>query len=222
MTSEVAVTKEQIPNLLEELETAFYDIPFENSRYQNEKFVLAAQLTPARAYRAIGLKIFAKIRAIKEAITSRQLADIDIEENEYKMQLPETTEFERRRLVIKNAQIRESYKWTDKLFNDAMSEISYLYSEFKKYPQYTREQFEHEEAVHFQLCLEQQAKTGGGVLESLANMNLNSPLLNQMLENPSQLTNLLEMADKHFLHIDKNPLSIEQIIKSAQCNTQPR
>lgn len=215
MTSEITVTKEQIPNLLEELETAFYDIPFENSRYQNEKFVLAAQLTPGRAYRALGLKIFAKIRAIKETIAARQLSDIDIEENEYKMQLPETSDFERRRLAIKNTQIRESYKWTDKLFNDAMSEVGYLYAEFKRYPQYTREQFEHEEAIHFQLCLEQQQKTGGGALESLANMNLNSPLLNNMLNDPSQLTNLLDMADQNFLQIEKSPVSLEHIIKSA-------
>ena len=210
------VTKEQIPNLLSELETAFYDIPFENSQYQNQKFVLAAQLTPARAYRALGLKIFSKIRAIKEAIASKQLSDIDIEENEYNMQLPETTEFERRRLAIKNTQIRESYKWTDKLFNDAMTEIGYLYAEFKRYPQYTREQFEHEEAVHFQLCMEQQMKTGGGALESLANMNLNAPKLNQMLNNPETLAQLLEMSDANFLQIEKSPLSLQQIAEQAR------
>lgn len=218
MTTEISttVTKEQIPNLLEELETAFYDIPFENSQYQNEKFVLAAQLTPGRAYRALGLKIFAKIRAVKEAIAGRQLSDIDLEENEYKMQLPETTEFERRRLTIKNAQIRDSYKWTDKLFNDAMSEISYLYSEFKRYPQYTREEFEHEEAIHFQLCLEQQQKTGGGALESLANMNLNAPKLNHMLNNPKALAQLLELSDASFLQIEKSPLSLQQIAEQAR------
>lgn len=216
MTTEIAVTKEQIPNLLEELETAFYDIPFENSQYQNEKFVLAAQLTPGRAYRALGLKIFAKIRSIKEAISARQLSDIDIEENEYKMQLPETSDFERRRLQIKNTQIRESYKWTDKLFNDVLIEIGYLYGEFKRYPQYTREQFEHEEAIHFQLCLEQQQKTGGGALESLANMSLNAPLLNRMLEDPKELANLLEMSDARFMHIDKNPVALQHIIASAQ------
>ena len=107
--SNQSITTENISNVLAELETAFYDIPFENSRYQNEKFVLAAQLTPGRAYRALGLRIFSKISAIKENITIRQLSDIDLEENEYTASLPETSDFERRRLAIKN--LRNFEKW---------------------------------------------------------------------------------------------------------------
>ena len=54
-------TVDHIPDVLKELEEAFYDIPFENSDFQNKMFVVADQLTPARAYRAIGLRMFAKI-----------------------------------------------------------------------------------------------------------------------------------------------------------------
>ena len=49
------VTNENVAAVLQEVQEAFYDIPFENSQFQTEAFVIAAQLTPERAYRAIGL-----------------------------------------------------------------------------------------------------------------------------------------------------------------------
>lgn len=185
----------KISPILTELETAFFDIPFENSDFQNRMFVVASQLTPARAYRSIGLRMFAKIRAIKENIAALELADIDVEENEYKASLPETSEFDRRRLVIENRKIRESREWTRKLFNDAMRELDCLYSEFKKYPRYTREQFESEERVHFQYRLEQALQIGEGAAGSLAHMNQNATALQQMLES-GELIKLLEGATK--------------------------
>lgn len=190
-------SKDQVPHILAELEEAFLDIPFENSDFQNRNFVVAGQLTPARAYRAIGLRLFAKIRAVKEYLTSIELTDIDIEENEHKMSLPETSDFEKRRLAIKNRQLQDARSWSDKLFNDAIKEISCLYGEFKKIPKYTREMFENEERLHFQVRLGQQLQlNGSGAAESLANMNGNAQNLEKMLTDEDFLKNLIGESHK--------------------------
>lgn len=187
---------EQVTPVLEELEAAFFDIPFENSDFQNRSFVVAAQLTPARAYRAIGLRMFAKIRAVKEALYGKQLQDIDIEENEYRMADVGLCCFEKRRLLIESEKLRESRKWTEKLLNDALRELDCLYGEFKKYPRYTREQFEREEELHFTARLHQQIATGGGAAESLANMNNNTKELGMMLEDGNYLEGLIQEVTK--------------------------
>jgi len=182
------LTLQGLSGVLEELDTAFFDIPFENSDFQNKTFVVASQLTPARAYRAIGLRMFSKIRAVKENLFALQLADIDIEEKEYKLAQADTGGFDKRRLVIEIAKDRESRNWINKLLNDALRELDCLYAEFQKFPKYTREQFEAEEAVHFQARLEQQLQAqGNGSVESLMNMQQNAPALADLLANPEQL-----------------------------------
>lgn len=172
---------EQVEPVLTELEEAFFDIPFENSDFQNRNFVVAGQLTPARAYRAIGLRMFNKIRAVKEALSGAQLQDIDIEENEYKAAQPETSSFDKRRLAIENAKLRESRKWTEKLLNDALRELDCLYQDFKKYPKYTREQFEAEEQIHFHQRLTRQIEGIEGSRESLSNMLEDRPIMDRFL-----------------------------------------
>lgn len=177
-----------ISDVLTELEGAFFDIPFENSDFQNQNFVIAAQLTPARAYRAIGLRMFAKLRAVKEHLYNVQLADIEIEEKEYRMGQEGTSTFDKRRLVVEIAKARDGRSWANKLLNDALRELDCLYAEFKKYPQYTREQFEAEERAHFQARLEHQLRANGnGAVESLLNMQEDAKQLSQWLESPETL-----------------------------------
>lgn len=177
----MALPVESVPNVLAELEEAFYDIPFENSDFQNRTFVVAAQVTPARAYRAIGLRMFAKIRAIKEALYGLQLSEIDIDENNHKASLPDTSDFERRRLAIKNAQIMESRKWTEKLLHDALRELDCLYTEFKKFPRYTREQFEQEEALHFEQMMVRKISGVEGAREALTNLQEDCAIMDRFL-----------------------------------------
>jgi hypothetical protein len=204
------VTTNDIPNVLTELEQAFYDIPFENSWFQTENFVLAAQKTPARAYRALGLRIFDRIQAIKHNIVKAELSQVDYDENEYKLGLSETSEFDKRRLRLKNKEIEESRKWADKLMNDALQEISQLYAAFKQYPRYTREQFEAEEALHFQIELEQQIETANnGAKESLFNMSVNHIKLKQFLDEPGSLAKLIENLQADLVKIE-DVLQIEQ------------
>lgn len=174
MPNSVITAEQATGSVLEELEGAFFDIPFENSDFQNRAFVVAAQQTPARAYRAVGLRMFAKIRAVKEYKFAQEKLAIDIEEREAKIADPETNSFERRRLLLENAKAVDDRKWGEKLLNDALRELNCLYAEFQKLPKYTRAQFEAEEQEHFLARMERQLKAPGPH-ESLANMLVDVP-----------------------------------------------
>lgn len=153
--------------ILQELEKAFYDIPFENSDFQNKAFVMAAHQTPARAYRAIGLRMFAKLRAIKELKYVRALEDIDIAE------WAQTTgnKFEDRRNTVRTAQKLEQRSWSDKLLNDAIKELNCMYAEFKKFPAISRDEFEAQEVEYFTKKFDRALKNhGNGTMESLEAM----------------------------------------------------
>lgn len=158
-------------DIIAELEAAFYDIPFENSDFQTKAFVLAQQITPARAYRALGLQISSKIRAIKELKYSKLLEDLTIEEKQAIISEKGASSFEGRRATIEIEQIVSNHTYTAKLLNDAIHTLNVLYSEFKKYPTYTRESFEAEEGEHFTKRLEDQIRTNNnGAIESLTAM----------------------------------------------------
>jgi hypothetical protein len=165
--------------ILTELENRFFDIPFENSQFQDKAFLITAQHTPARAYRAIGLRMFSKIQAIKELKYGRQLEEVELEE------LQETIDTSTNKFEIRKAQIEKEKKlsmrgYTNKLLNDAIAELNFLYSELQKFPAYTREQFEAEEAIHFDRRLNQQLQAQGAK-ESLLFMH-NTDTFDKMCE----------------------------------------
>ena len=166
------MTMENVQNVLQELEKAFHDIPFENSAFQNRAFVMAAQLTPERAYRAIGLRMFAKIRALKEAAYGRRKEDVEIRRRQAIIDNENADEFDREIARIEIEEKMEARAWTDKLINDALAELNTLYAEFKKYPQFTREQFEQGEQAHFEKRLNRQLKVGEGAAGALTNMHV--------------------------------------------------
>ena len=183
----------QVGDVLQELEDAFFDIPFENSNFQNEAFVVAAQQTPARAYRAIGLRMHSKIRAVKEYQFQQELNQVDIDEKEAKIADPDTSEFDRRRLRIEIMKIQDGKAWGEKLLNDALRELDCLYAWFKKLPRYTREQFEREEFAHFELKLTTQLKAPGAH-ESLLNMHQHLPNFDKVIQLAS--AEMLKLQDK--------------------------
>jgi hypothetical protein len=173
--------------VLQEVQDAFFDIPFENSQFQTEAFVIAANVTPERAYRSIGLRMHSKIQAVLEAKHGRAKEDIDIEELQEKIDNPDTNKFERRR-----AQLDIEYKlaqrpYTDKLMNDALTELNILYSHFKALPRYTREQFELGEKKHFEVKLQRQVLGMVGGHEALENMNTDLPKFVELESNMRQL-----------------------------------
>lgn len=160
-------------DVLAELEEAFRDIPFENSAFQTKAFVIAAQLTPARAYRAIGLRMFDRIRALKENEFESRKIDVDLQELREKLTHWRTSKFDKMRAEIEIERIESRRNGVDKLKGDALRELELLYSEFKKLPKYTRAQFEAEEAAHFELRLARQvACKGNGALEAQMNMTI--------------------------------------------------
>lgn len=171
------ISLEQIEDksLIEEVLDAFEDIPFGNSEFQTRAFVIAAQQTPARAYRAIGLEMQSKIEAIKHNMFKMERNKIDVEEKEAKIADPETSEFDRRRLRLDIMEIQDGERYAAKLMKDALEQLNILYAEFKKLPRYTREQFEAEEPKHFEKRLTRQIKLPGGAHESLENMKNDLP-----------------------------------------------
>lgn len=170
---------DEVANVLRELESAYLDIPFENSDFQNRAFVMASQQTPARAYRAIGLRMFAKIRAVKEYLIQKERDAIDVEEWETKIENPDTSEFDRRRLRLDILQKQQHREWSEKLLGDALRELSCLYGEFQKLPKYDRAAFEREEAEHFQAKLTRAAQPANVV--SLLNMQEDLPRWEQRI-----------------------------------------
>lgn len=170
MTTELQITESNVTNVLEEIQHAFFDIPFENSQFQTEAFVIGAQVTPERAYRAIGLRMNSKIQALLEAKYGRAKEDIDIEELQEKIDNPETNKFDRRRAELEVQFKLSNRAYTDKLINDAITELNILYKHFKALPRYTREQFELGEREHFEIKLSRQLEGVQGAAESVANM----------------------------------------------------
>lgn len=180
---------DDIGNVLSELERAFFDIPFENSDFQNRAFVMAAQQTPARAYRALGLRMFSKIQAVKTFLFEDERRKIDIEEKESRLADPDLSEFDRRRINLDLVQLQDGESWNRKLLSDAVHELSLLYAEFKKFPKYTREAFEAEEAVHFKVRLTRQAQLPGP-MESMAAMEHDLPNWDALLSSATEALKL--------------------------------
>ena len=180
--NQLAVTTENVQNVLAEIQEAFYDIPFENSQFQTEAFVISAQVTPERAYRSIGLRMHDRIQAVLEARHTRAKEDIDLEELRMKAEDPTTTTFDRRRAELDIAYKLASRPYADKLMNDALVELNVLYSHFQKLPRYTREQFELGESAHFEIKLARQLQGCVGAQEAVTNMQQDLPALSSYEE----------------------------------------
>ena len=180
------ITQSNVEDVITEIETAFYDIPFENSKFQTEQFVINASLTPERAYRTIGLRMFNRIRALQEARFNLMREDVDIEELQVKIELLErsrhtnATKFKIRRYEIDIAQKQANRGYTNKLINDALTELNLLYTHFKLLPRFTRLQFESAEHQYFVQSLTRQAKGVIGANEALNNMSITHEALKHL------------------------------------------
>jgi len=75
------------------------DIPFSNSLYQDESFVLNTSYTDARAIRNVGLALSARVRALKELEFGLETMQVDLEEIDFKLKNTQD-QFELRRLDI--------------------------------------------------------------------------------------------------------------------------
>ena len=173
------VDKTEIEKMVEEFEKHYYDIPFGNSEFQITNFVVNSQLTPSRAYRAIGLTMSAKIRALKEAMYSIEKENIDIEEMRENLE-NETNKFEKRRIEIDIQQKLDNRQYTQKLGNDAWKELKQLYKYFKVLPKFTREEFEKGEREYFEKSLIRKSIGVDGANDSLLAMGIDKVTMKKM------------------------------------------
>lgn len=163
-----------IDEIVKDIEEASFDIPFENSIFQTDNFVVNGQLTRARAYRAILLRLNNRLQALREAKYRRAMDQVDDDEAKAKIDaerikaVPDV--FAIRRLELEQAKKQGDMNYTDKLINDALVEIAHLYSLMKKFPRYTRAEFEAEERKHFEISLQRQANGLVGARASLIDM----------------------------------------------------
>lgn len=149
------------------------DIPFGNSLYQDENFVLNTSYTPARAVRSIGLALSARVRALKELEFSLETTEIDLEEIEYKLQNTNDI-FEIRRLNIERRKKQSSISYTMKLLKDSLYEIEYFRNVLAKLPKLSRIEFEEQEKQYFIESLTRQAVGLSEPDKNLAAMGLKS------------------------------------------------
>jgi hypothetical protein len=170
VTNTTAVTVNNVRDVLDEIHEAFYDIPFENSAFQTEAFVIAAAITPERAYRQIGLQMITKLQSMLAFREQEEIAQIDMDEQQSIINDPATSEFDRRRAQVKLRNMRLNDKYKHKLINDGVQELNLLYSHLKRYPKYTREQFESAEREHYERRLVRQVQGATGALEAIVNM----------------------------------------------------
>lgn len=173
--------------ILAEIEAAYAEIPFGNSDFQNRAFVMAGEITPGRAYRHIGLRMFNRLQAIKELEYGRAREDIDIDEKRALIESADASVFDKRRAALEVQKILDQRAYQDKLLADAIRELDCLYTEFRKLPRYTRAQFEAEERDHFQLRLERQCQIGDGAQASLDNMRILDQQWPQVLQDAHAL-----------------------------------
>ena len=169
-TSLTTISADNAATVIQEIQQAFHDIPFENSAFQTENFVIAGQITPDRAYRAIGLRMHKKLIAVQEALIGKEKGEIEEEELREKIESPNYNRFEKRKFELE-LQKRQIYKpFTKKLLNDAIAELNILYKHFKALPKYTRAEFEAGEKRHFIEDLNRKALGLDGAKSSLINM----------------------------------------------------
>jgi hypothetical protein len=115
------ITTDNAHDVIKEVEDAFFDIPFENSAFQTENFVIAGQITPERAYRAIGLRMNKKLIAVQEALIGKEMEKIEEEEIRAKLESPDYNQFEKRKFEL---ELQKSYpklckiEYYDKIFQD--------------------------------------------------------------------------------------------------------
>lgn len=143
---------EEATNVLDQINRSWmeraWDIPFENSDYQEFSQVIAAEQTPARSYRHLLLRMRNKIDALDELKNTVNLLQIELEELKH-ISDTHKNDFTRRKALVKIQSKTSKLDYVAKLTNDAIHSLSVMYGWLQKFPTYTREQFESEEKEHF-------------------------------------------------------------------------
>lgn len=167
-----------------EVENAFKDIPFDNSKFQIDNFVVNSGLTPERIYRSIGLNLITKLQALRKAVFDLERQSVDVDELNYKIEQDTYSEFDKRRFAIDIKEKLSSRSFQEKLISDTIVELNILYEHFKNSKKYTREEFEAGEKNHFTKKLSLQLDGITGAKESMLLMQ-DLPKILSAMEAPS-------------------------------------
>jgi hypothetical protein len=132
------------------------DIPFENSLFQDEAFIINMSYTDARALRSVTLKLSTKLQALRELEHKMEETKIDLDEIESKMEYTRD-KFQLRRFELDKKRKLSSQLLTKKLLKDALYEVEYLRAVMSKLPNLTRREFEEQEFKYFTESLTRQA-----------------------------------------------------------------
>lgn len=194
-----------LQRILTEVEDAYFDIPFGNTRFQAEHFVVAAQITPQRAYRAIGLQLHSALMSLRERQRQAEMQQIEIDELRAFIDDTSTNEFDRRRAQIKLRDATESSRWSEKLLRDMIQEFSVYYEHFKKFPRFTREEFEAGERMYFEQSLQRQALGLVGAKESLLNMMDDAKTISNFEEEVRRLPK--EELERRLIEVSRSSLA---------------
>ena len=169
--SVVKVELEDCKQILDEIFDAYQEIPFDNSSFQIENFVIGSQITPQRAYRTIGLTLINKLTALQNYEIEKRRNQIKIEELNDKINNPKFNKFQKQNFELDLLKIKINSRMSEKLIKDAMIDLTILYNHFKKLPKYTREQFEIAEKEYYTEKLQREMSNISGAKEALINMN---------------------------------------------------
>ena len=164
------LTLQNSNSILKDLKDAFYDIPFGNTKFQTEMFVIASQITPSRAYKTIGMQLIIAIETMQNQLYEIEIENIKIEQLKEEINSGELNKFDKRIKEIELQRKINSINSHEKQFNDSLHEMNILYSHLQKFPKYTREEFEAQEYLYYEQSLQRQILGLTGAKEALINM----------------------------------------------------
>lgn len=164
------VNSSNAKELLRDLDAAFSDIPFGNSAFQTEMFVIAAQITPERAYRQIGMQLSESLQLL--VTSTAELKQAETRANKIQEKLEQELSYDdRAELEIALFVEERGIVQLKKKITDQTAEATLLYRHFCKYPRYTRAQFEAGERLHYEQRLTRQIMGIDGSKDAYLNMN---------------------------------------------------
>lgn len=164
------LTLQQTESILKEITESYYDIPFGNTKFQTEMFVIAAQITPARAYKAIGMQLLSLIESARNKIYEHEKELLEIEKLKEEINFGNLNSYDKKIKEIDLKMKEFDINSYNKYLNDAAHQINVLYSHYIKFPKYTREEFESQEKLYFEQSLQRQILGLTGAKEAMINM----------------------------------------------------
>lgn len=166
------ITVSNSQDVFNDITKRMWNIPFDNSQFQNENFIINSAGTQERAYRSAALRLQNRLEALKHAHFTERKTAVKLKQLERKLET-EQDDLECELIRIEIEEILSGKAYSDKLVNDAIVEANQLYQFISSCPEYTREDFENAERKYFEKKLSEDALGITGALKSLSDMGVN-------------------------------------------------